>query len=175
MCAKQDNNRNKITARDIAFRALLAALCIVLGYLESLVSLNFIAPGVKLGLANSVALILICKGDVGGAVTVNLVRILLSALLFGSPVSLLFSLAAGAASLIFMWLFSKCKALSAVGLSIIGAIVHNITQCLVASILLGREVFLYTPLLLLAGAISGGAVGIISGIILKKLETNGKF
>ncbi len=175
MRSKQDNNRNKVNIKRLTSLALLTAVCLVLGYLESLVSLNFIAPGIKLGLANSVALILICKSDVGGAAAVNAVRVFLSALLFGSLFSLFFSVSAGAVSLIIMWLLSKSKQFGCVSLSIVGGVAHNITQCLVAWLILGKEVFLFLPILILAGIISGSAVGIISGIILKKLETNGKF
>lgn len=174
MRSEQNNNRNRISTQKIAVCAILASLCIVLGYLESLVSLNFIAPGIKLGLANSVALILVCKNDFKGAIAVNITRIFLSALLFGSPMSLLFSFVAGMVSLILVWLFSKLEFLGVLGLSIIGGVAHNIVQCFIASAILGREVFLYLPLLILSGTLSGSLVGMISGIVLKKLETNEK-
>ena len=37
-------------AKKITLYAMLAAICLVCGYIESLLSLSFIAPGIKLGL-----------------------------------------------------------------------------------------------------------------------------
>ena len=76
MSAKQGHNRNQI--RRVCLYAILSAVCLCLGYLESLVPLTFIAPGVKIGLANTVCLILAAKMDIKGAFFVNTVRILLS-------------------------------------------------------------------------------------------------
>ena len=66
-------------AKKIALYSILTSLALIFGYIESLFSLSFIAPGIKLGLANSVALILLCFKDFKGAVLVNITRILLSA------------------------------------------------------------------------------------------------
>lgn len=162
-------------AKRICTLGLLAALCMVLGYLERLVSLSFIAPGVRLGLANSAALLLIAKGDAKGAFGVNITRILLSALLFGNPVSLCFSLAGGVASWGVMSALSHCKSVSVMGMSIAGGAVHNLFQMLVALAVVGYAVLSYTPLLLLAGAVSGALIGTLGTIIFKKMQTNGKF
>lgn len=162
-------------AKRICTLGMLAALSMVLGYLEGLVSLSFIAPGVRLGLANAVALLLIALGDLKGALGVNITRILLSALLFGNPVSCAFSLAGGLTSWAVMALLSKSKNISVIGISIAGGTVHNIFQLLVAVIVVGGAVLNYMPLLLLAGAVSGSLIGFLGTIIFKKIKTNGKF
>ena len=54
-------------AKKITLYALFAALAMIFGYIESLYSLSFIAPGIKLGLANSIVLLLLCGGDFKGA------------------------------------------------------------------------------------------------------------
>lgn len=162
-------------AKRVCTLGLLAALCMVLGYLERLVSLSFIAPGVRLGLANAAALLLIAKGDAKGALGVNITRILLSALLFGNPVSLAFSLSGGIASWCVMRAVSRCKSVSIVGMSIAGGAVHNLFQLFVALMVVGRAVLGFAPLLLLAGAVSGALIGALGRIIFKKMQTNGKF
>ena len=125
-----------------------------------------------MGLANSVALILLCYGDFRGAILVNITRILLSALLFSSPFSLIFSLTAGILSVVIMRLLSGIKGVSVVGFSISGAAVHNLVQLTVASLLFGRAVWYYLPFLLVSALLSGGIIGILSSIIFKKIKTN---
>ena len=159
-------------AKKIALYGILTSLALIFGYIESLFSLSFIAPGIKLGLANSVALILLCYGDFRGAILVNITRILLSALLFSSPFSLIFSLTAGILSVVIMRLLSGIKGVSVVGFSISGAAVHNLVQLTVASLLFGRAVWYYLPFLLVSALLSGGIIGILSSIIFKKIKTN---
>lgn len=159
-------------AKKIALYGILTSLALIFGYIESLFSLSFIAPGVKLGLANSVALILLCYGDFRGAMLVNITRILLSALLFSSPFSLVFSLTAGILSVVIMRLLSGIKGVSVIGFSISGAAVHNLVQLTVASLLFGRAVWYYLPFLLVSALLSGGIIGILSSIIFKKIKTN---
>ncbi len=161
-------------AKKVALYGILTSLALILGFLESLFSLSFIAPGVKLGLANSVALLLLCFKDFKGALIVNITRILLSALLFSSPFSLAFSLTAGVFSVVIMRFLSGIKSVSVVGFSISGAAVHNLVQLTVASLLFGRAVWYYLPFLLISALLSGGIIGILSSIIFKKIKTNTK-
>ena len=159
-------------AKKVALYGILTGLAMIFGYIESFVSLSFIAPGIKLGLANSVALLLLCFKDFKGALLVNITRILLSSLLFSSPFSLVFSLTAGVLSVVIMRLLSGVKGVSPVGFSIAGAAVHNVTQLTVASLLFGRAVWYYLPFLLAFAMIGGGLIGILSSIIFKKMKTN---
>ena len=161
-------------AKKVALYGILTSLALILGFLESLFSLSFIAPGVKLGLANSVALLLFCFKDFKGALIVNITRILLSALLFSSPFSLVFSLTAGVFSVVIMRFLSGIKSVSVIGFSISGAAVHNLVQLTVASLLFGRAVWYYLPFLLISALLSGGIIGILSSIIFKKIKTNTK-
>lgn len=161
-------------AKKVALYGILTALAMIFGYIESFVSLSFIAPGIKLGLANSIALLLLCFKDFKGAVLVNITRILLSALLFSSPISLVFSLTAGVISVMIMGILSGVKGVSPVGFSIAGAAVHNVTQLTVAALQFGRAVWYYLPFLLISALISGGLIGILSSIIFKKMKTKAK-
>lgn len=175
MSAESGNRRNRINAKTLTVYALFTAVCLILGYLESLLELSFIAPGVKLGLANSVALILASRGDLKGAWLVNIARILLSALLFGSPISLVFSLCAGVASLTAVSFLIKIKSVSLIGTGIISGAVHNITQCVAAVFLVSSGILFYMPLLILCGGACGALTGLLSQIISKKIKTNTRF
>ena len=157
-------------AKKVALYGILTGLALIFGYIESLFSLSFIAPGIKLGLANSVALLLLCFREFKGALLVNITRILLSALLFSTPFSLVFSLTAGIISVVIMKLLSGIKSVSVVGFSIAGAVVHNLVQLTVASIIFGRAVWYYLPFLLVSALISGGIIVALSLIIFKRIK-----
>ncbi len=148
--------------------AVLTAAALVFGYVELLFPLDFIAPGMKLGIANAVALYLICRGRRLGAFAVNTARILLGGLLFATPFSLLFSATAGFAAVGAMCLASKSRRLGVVGISAVGSLVHNLTQLAVAVLTVGGGVWFYLPFLLLAGTAAGVLIGFLTYFILQK-------
>ncbi len=170
MFAKQSDSRNKITAKKITIYALLTAACLIVGYLESLLSIALIAlaPGVKLGLSNAVAVSLVCSGDLKGAWAVNITRICLAALLFGSPISFLLSLSGGVASTAIVCVLSRVKAVSALGMSVAGGVIHNIFQLVAAMLIVGFGVIYYLPVLLAMGAICGAFCGVLARLVLQK-------
>lgn len=139
-----------------------------LGFFESMLPLDFIAPGVKLGLANAAALLLIYSGDIFGAALVNLTRILLSAVLFSGVSSLPFSLCGAAGALAVMAVISKFKAFGIIGASAAGGAIHNLLQGAVALFITGKAAAVYLPWLLLCGAASGTLVGTVGYLIRKK-------
>lgn len=157
-------------AKRVCFYGIMAALCMVLGYLEHLVSFDFIAPGIKLGLANSVVLLLVARNDIKGAFLVNITRILLSALLFSAPSTLIYSLSAGLVSTAVMALARKWGKLSIIGFSVAGATVHNIIQFICAFLLLGAGVIYYLPLLLVSAVISGVIIGLLAKTVFEKIR-----
>ena len=157
-------------AKKLCIYGMLSAVCLVFSFVEHLVGLDFIAPGVKLGLSNSLVLILIALGDIKGAFGVNIVRILLSGLLFSSPMSMVFSLSGGIVSLIVMSVFSKIKAFSLYGVSILGAITHNLAQLFCAWVLLGVGVWFYSPILLISALVCGILIAFITKLICKQLK-----
>lgn len=177
MPAKQSNGRNKLNLRRITFYALAVAVCLIVGYLESLLSVTLITvvPGVKIGLSNAVALSFVCSGDIKGAWAVNITRICLSALLFGSLVSFLLSLSGGIGSMALACLLSRLKSVSPIGVSIAGGAAHNIFQLLASAVLVGRGVIFYLPVLIAFGAVCGAVCGVLTNLIVKKIKTNGIF
>lgn len=153
-------------AKKISLYGILAAICITFSYIEMLIPFDFIAPGIKLGLSNGVALLLIAKNDIKGAYAVNIVRILLSSLLFSTPFTLVYSFSAGIVSLVVMSVSRRIKSISVVGFSVMGAVFHNLTQLFVAFILIGKGVLYYTPALLLSAIVCGFLTGYTAKIIL---------
>lgn len=159
------------SSKQVATAALLAALALIFGYIEFLIPISLAAPGVKLGIANIVIVIALYKLGWKWALPINVVRVLLSALLFGSMFSALYSLAGALLSFIVMALLKACGKFSIVGVSMAGGVAHNVGQLLVACFAMQTfNVLYYYPVLLIAGLATGIGIGIIGTMVLTKLK-----
>lgn len=158
-------------SKRIAIAALNIALAFVLSFLESLVPINMGIPGVKIGLANLVvvaALYMLPKRD---TFFISMIRILIAGLVFSGAFSLLYSFAGGILSFAVMLFAQKNKHLSIIGVSVLGAVMHNAGQIIVAAFVIHTyRIVYYLPFLLISGAVSGVAVGLVSGIIVRRLS-----
>ena len=147
------------------------AAAMVLSYVETLIPVPFAVPGIKLGLANTVALFLLFRLDWKAAGLVSLIRVLLSGLLFGNAASLAYSAAGAALSLVVMALLKKTGAFSPVGISVSGAVAHNVGQILMAVVLLGTDQILWwLPALAASGIVTGLAIGAAGAVLIKKIS-----
>ena len=157
-------------AKKIAFCGVMTALAIVFGYVEHLVPFPIGIYGIKLGLANLVVVVMLYSFNWYTALSINLLRIFISFLLFGSATSFLYSLIGGILSFFIMLLIKSLKkpSFSAVGVSICGAVFHNLGQLLAAIFLLDElRIAFYLPVLIIVGAITGTLIGITATYILK--------
>ena len=159
--------------RKIARMGLLVALSMILSYVESLIPAFVAVPGVKVGLANIVVIFALYTLGPIEALIVSLLRVILSSFLFGSVLSLLYSLSGALLSLGGMILMKKLKIFSTTVVSVTGGVLHNVGQILVACIVLETDVLLYyLPVLILSGVITGAVIGIIASLVIKRLENN---
>lgn len=154
----------------ITLFGMLVALAFIFSYVEHMIPLP-LPTGVKLGAANIVILCALYFLGVKEAITISLVRIILSGFAFGIS-TVPYSLAGGALSLFVMVILMRSKRFGITGVSVAGSVCHNIGQTLVAMILLGNKTVFYFPVLLLSGLIAGVLIGIVSGIVLSKLKKN---
>lgn len=154
----------------IALFGMLTALAFTFSYLESLIPFNFGIPGVKLGLANLVLVVALYTMKPYEAFAVSLIRIFLAAITFGNFYSLLYSLCGGLLSFAVMYLTKKTK-LSVIGVSILGGIFHNLGQIIVAAIVMHTSrIVYYFPVLLVAGLVTGMLMGVISRLVIDRLD-----
>lgn len=150
---------------------LLAALGLVFSWIEFLLPVLPAIPGIKLGLANIVVVIALYREGPVMAFTVNLVRVLLAGLLFGSGFSTVYALSGAVVSFLIMLLLKKLNIFSIPGVSMAGGVFHNGAQlCLAALITSTPKVFYYFPVLLFAGIITGIINGVLSVLVLRKLR-----
>lgn len=157
-------------AKKIALYGMMVALAFAFSYLESLIPFNFGIPGVKLGLANIVVVVALYTMKSGEAFTIAIFRIILAGLTFGSVYSLLYSLCGGILSFIVMYFVKKTK-LSIIGVSMLGGVCHNIGQLIVAAIIMQTvRIVYYIPVLLIAGLVTGFLMGLISKLVIDRLN-----
>lgn len=155
-----------------AYFGVFAALAIIFGYIEAILPFQIGIQGVKLGIANLVVVIVLYKMGNRAAVAVSAVRIVVSGFLFSNAFSILYSIAGSMLSLIVMVTLKKKNWFSVCGVSVAGGVMHNMGQLLMAAIVTQTvSIFYYIPVLLVAGAMAGLVIGILSGEMLRRLET----
>ncbi len=139
------------------------ALALICSYVESLIPISFGIPGVKLGLTNIVVVLMLYCIGAKEALAVSVCRIVLAGFLFGNLFSILYSLAGGLLSFLIMWAVKRTGKLGILPVSVCGGIFHNIGQLAVAALVVENyNVFYYLPVLLLAGAATGLAIGVVA-------------
>lgn len=154
----------------VAYFGVFTALALIFSYVETLIPISFGIPGVKLGLANLIIVTALFKLELKEAFLLSVVRVLLSGFLFGNYFSIIYSLAGALLSLSVMALLKRVGGFSIVGISIAGGVFHNIGQLFVAMIVVEMfSVAYYVPVLLVAGLLTGGVIGILAREILKRL------
>ena len=156
-------------ASKVAQYGLLTALALVLSYLESLLP-PLGVPGVKLGLPNLAVVFALYRLGFKDACVISLVRVVLVTLLFGNGAALAYSIAGAALSLALMGLLWKTGKFSSVGVSVAGGVAHNAGQILVAMALLEtNRLAWYLPVLWVSGTVAGVLIGVVSGILVKRI------
>jgi heptaprenyl diphosphate synthase len=160
--------------------ALLIALACILQISESLIPHPI--PGLRLGLANMLTLTAMVVLGFGYALEVAVLRTVLSSLIMGTFMSPTFILSLGGAVVstlvmgFFYWLsgLSRYSRLSIIGISIIGAFVHNLVQLNLAYLLLVKHagIFVFLPWLSIGSVATGWVVGVVAGGVCQRLQGN---
>lgn len=154
----------------LALGAMLLSVMMVLGFVESLVPISGI-PGIKIGLSNSVLLLSLYWLGIPVSVQLMLMKVLLSAFLFGGVSAIPYSMAGGVLSLLVMILLIYVfKGFSPIGAGVAGAVMHNLGQILMAMIILQIPQLLYYLAILTVIAIFTGALtGTVAKLLMKHL------
>lgn len=165
---------NRIPLKRLTLLALFTTLALAIYYVESLLPTLVPIPGIKLGLANIITLIVLKNFSAKEAFLVLLARIFLASFSFGQLVSLFYSLAGGILCLLAMWLINRLLNGSFLFLtSVFGALFHNLGQLLVAMLFTkSLAVLSYVPFFILSATITGLFTGLCAHFAQKHL---GKF
>lgn len=167
---KQSTPSSNDIGRRVALTGLMASLALIFSYVEVLFPFNAGIPGVKLGLANLVPLIILYRLDARYAFAANLIRVILAGLLFSGLFAALYSLAGSLTSFLVMYLLKKTRLFSVIGVSTAGGVFHNLGQLIVAMLAVsGPQLIHYMPVLIISGMIAGIIVGIGASILLDRI------
>ena len=157
--------------KKLTVMALTTALAMIISFVESQIPAFVAVPGVKMGLANIAVVFALYKLGWKEAVAVSLVRVVLVSMLFGSIASLFYSLAGAVLSLAGMGLLKKGGRFTEIVVSVAGGILHNIGQIAMASIILETDALrYYLPFLLLSGIVAGVVIGVVSPIMVRRIQ-----
>ena len=157
---------------------MLMSFSIVLSIIESFIPIfSGYLPGLKLGLANIIVLIVLYKYDLKDALFVSIIRVIVVGIMRTGlfSISFFFSLFGALFSCISMFFVKKTK-LSMMGVSVVGSIFHSVGQILVAILFLrNNSMIYYLPWLLMFSIPTGLFIGYVSKILLNELEDKVNF
>lgn len=157
--------------RKVAFLGMCIALSMILSFVESQIPPLMAVPGVKVGLPNLVMVFMLYKIGAKETAIVSILRVILVGILFGTPLSMIYSLVGATLSLIGMILLKKTNLFAPVTVSVVGGILHNIGQIATACFVMDTaEIAYYLPVLLISGTVAGIIIGIVAALILKRLD-----
>lgn len=155
--------------------ALFLAMGIILNYVESLIPIPIPINGVKLGLANTLGLVILYYYSPKEYAYIGFLRVLTVGLLRTGLFSNAFFLSLGgwALSTLIAIILYYFKKFSIYGLSISSAVFHGIGQIIVSMFLfkeVGTMMVFYLPILMLSGVITGALTATVSSLVLSKFD-----
>ncbi|MCX5779094.1 MAG: Gx transporter family protein [Elusimicrobia bacterium] len=164
--------------RQVHTIAVFVTISCVLQIAESLIPHPI--PGLRLGLSNVMTLIALVNLGFGYAMEIAILRTVVSSFILGTFMSPTFFLSFSGAvvSTLIMgalyWLssFSVRYRLSIVGISIFGALTHNIVQLSLAYFILIKNtgIFSFLPWLCIGAVIMGWFTGLVAGNVCRKIK-----
>ncbi len=159
----------------IADLGVLVSIGLILSIIEASFPPIVPLPGARLGLANIATVIALLLYGPKFAIEVTILRTLIGGLLKGSVIGLFLGFSAGIASTLVMIVVYELlmNVISPIGLSVIGAATHNITQLCAAFLFISHTgIFIYAPYLLLISIPTGLFVGFASARVSSALKTH---
>lgn len=161
----------KLDTKKLVTLSALIAVAMILSYIESLIPAFVAVPGVKMGLSNIATVFTLYALGWPYAIIVSIIRVFLSALLFGNVTSLIYSLAGATLALASMILLKKLDKFSSVGVSVVGGLFHNVGQITAACLVMETTaISLYLIPLTISGTIAGVVIGLIAGNLVNRIK-----
>lgn len=157
--------------------ALLSAYAIAIHSFESLLPSPI--PWFRLGIANIITLATLVLYGFRPAMMITLIRVILSSIFIGTFLGpgFIMSFGGGVTSTLAMGIVFTLlpRLFGPIGLSLIGALFHNIAQLFLAYILFVQKIepiLMVSPVLILLGTITGVVNGFIAAMLIKSIQKN---
>lgn len=150
---------------------MLLSISLVLSYLESLLPVVIAVPGMKLGLANVITMLLLYRTNLRYTFAFMTIRVILTGLLFSGISGILYSFVGGLFCVCVMSVLKRVSIFSIMGVSMAGAIFHNAGQIIVAMFVMENvHILYYLPVLCVSGTVSGLFVGYVTALLIKRYK-----
>ena len=168
-----NRKKNRENLEKMMLVVLIGALAIVLGIIESLLPIKLPIPGLKLGLANIMVVIGLYYLDFKNMFLVIMLKTVLTTLLLGTFSMFAYGFVGALLSYVCMMVAFKASKenISLMGISMIGGVMHNIGQILVAMILIKTKAIAhYMMFLLPIGLLTGVVIGLVAKLVMTRLN-----
>ena len=151
--------------------ALTVSLAMILSFVESQIPAFVAIPGIKMGLANIAVVFALYKFGWKEAAVISLIRVFLVSLLFGNAAALMYSAAGAILSLAGMIVMKRTGLFSCTAVSVAGGVLHNAGQILMACLVLETaRLTYYLPILIISGTLAGIVIGVVSAILIDRIQ-----
>jgi heptaprenyl diphosphate synthase len=162
--------RNKATIR-LTRLAMFLALGVLLNYAEAvLLPTAFLAPGVKLGIANTVGLIVLYYFGPRDYILLGFLRVVMTSLFTGFGFNFLIGLSGWIMATVMVIIAVYYARLSIFGLSLVGAVAHGVGQILMVTLLYQTPYMInYLPILTITGTGAGLVIAYLSQRIIQRM------
>lgn len=176
-------NPGRSSTRRLVMISMLSACGLILFVFESFLP---VPPWFRPGLGNIATILalylldkeknenIFIKISFGDAMKVTVLRVVLGALILGrlfTPV-FIFALSGGIASALVMMVVLRFwgRIFGPIGISVLGALAHNIIQLFIAYLFFVKSVkiFIFIPLFMATGVVTGNVTGLITAIVLER-------
>ena len=161
-----------MSARKLAQTAILLAVALILGFLETLLPPIFpLLPYARIGLGNAAVLLALIWLGVPHAAVILLLKSVIIGLFSGAPTMILYSLGGGILSFATMALLLRIGANGVPAVSAAGGVMHNVGQILVAMAITGTSgIAVLLVYLSLFGMVAGAVIGVIAYFVCRAMN-----
>ncbi len=161
-------------AKRLALLGLLTTIALIIFVVELRIPNIAPVPGMKLGLANIVTVYAVYHCTAKETALILFTRIILGSLFGGNMLALLYSLGGGIMCLLGMLLLRKVIDEKHIWVcSVLGAVLHNIGQIIVAAaVMQTAAVITYLPFLLVSGCVAGLLTGLCAQLLTSRINLN---
>lgn len=161
-----------MNAKNLVKLSLLTAISLIIFVIETKIPNLIPIPGVKLGLANIVTVWAIYSCRPHETALMIFARIVFGAVFCGTVLSFIYSISGAAMCFAGSYLAKRIIPDTELWLtSVVGAIFHQLGQITAARVLLGTSaIWIYLPILIVSGIVSGAFCGIAAQNLYKKLH-----
>ena len=150
--------------------AFLTTVALIIFVIELRIPNLIPLPGVKLGLANIITIFAIYHYKPGETAMIVFSRILMGSFFSGNVMAMLYSVAGASLCLGGMLVLKKIIPERYLWMcSVLGAVLHNVGQIIVACLIAGMGVIAYFPFLLVSGCIAGCFTGMCAQQVISRL------